>query len=461
MQQLTKRIVDALEPGPTDRFSWCGEIKGFGCRVTPQGTKTFILSYRFPGGRSGVKKRYTIGKYGPITVDRARDIARIKRGEIASGIDPMAARQAERQEAELRRHAEKTTFAAVAENFIDRYAKRQNRSWSETDRIFRKLVTPVWGRFAIHEIKRSQVNELLDAIEDKNGPVMADRTLAAVRKLFNWHAARDETFNTPIVRGMARTKPRERARARILTDDEIRWLWGALDSLEEKDREKRAKVRRNKERESEHPQYTFGSLTRMALLTAQRREEIAQAKWDEFDEDSWVIPAARYKTKRENTVPLSKAAQTVLQRLNKNAGAYAFSSDGSTPFSGFSRAKLALDKEMEAIARKELGDAAVAEFQKAGRPVIERWVLHDLRRTARTLMTRAGVRPDIAERVLGHVISGVEGTYDRHDYTDEKRAALAALADQVDQILKGEKGKIVPLNAHARSRSQARVGMEV
>ena len=144
----------------------------------------------------------------------------------------------------------------------------------------------------------------------------------------------------------------------------------------------------------------------------------------EIGEDGiWTIPAERYKTKRPNFVPLSKAALAVIAAQPKIDGCdYVFPSRAKTPFSGFGKSKAKLDKAVLAAMKKQAKKGAKVE-------PIPNWTLHDLRRTAKTLMARAGVRPDISERVLGHVIAGVEGTYDRHSYADEKRDALEKLAD--------------------------------
>ena len=87
---------------------------------------------------------------------------------------------------------------------------------------------PRIGKLGIYEVRRSHIIKMLDEIEDVNGPVAADRTLAYVRKAFNWYATRDDQFNVPVVRGMARIKPKERARTRVLSDDEIRAIWPEL-----------------------------------------------------------------------------------------------------------------------------------------------------------------------------------------------------------------------------------------
>ena len=149
----------------------------------------------------------------------------------------------------------------------------------------------------------------------------------------------------------------------------------------------------------------------------------------EIGEDRiWTIPAERYKTKRPNHVPLSKAALDIIEAQPKINGCdYVFPSRANTPFCSFSKSKAALDKAVLQAMQKRAKNGAKVE-------ALPNWTLHDLRRTAKTLMVRAGVRPDISERVLGHVIAGVEGTYDRHSYADEKRDALEKLAAMIERI---------------------------
>jgi integrase len=179
------------------------------------------------------------------------------------------------------------------------------------------------------------------------------------------------------------------------------------------------------------------------LLTAQRRDEVATMIWKEIDKDGiWTIPAARYKTKRPNHVPLSRAALAVIEGQSRVEGCdYVFPSRTRTPFSGFGKSKSALDKAVRQALQKQARAGETAE-------PLPNWTLHDLRRTAKTLMARAGVRPDISERVLGHVIAGVEGTYDRHTYADEKRDALEKLATMIERILNPPPFNVAVLEQH-------------
>jgi integrase len=139
----------------------------------------------------------------------------------------------------------------------------------------------------------------------------------------------------------------------------------------------------------------------------------------------WTIPKEAREKDTAGSLALSEAALAIIvkqPRLGDNP--YVFAGRGDGPYRGFSQAKYAFDAKL---------------------PDVAPWVIHDLRRTARSLMSRAGVRPDIAERVLGHAITGVEGVYDRHSYRDEKADALKRLATLIDTIVNRRQGVVVPM----------------
>jgi integrase len=349
--------------------------------------------------------RLALGLHGNITPDEARALAKKHAGAVASERDPAAERQRQRAKA---KSAAAATVDAVLDAFLERHVRPALRSAKEIERAFDAYVRPRLGARSIYELRRTDIVAMLDAVEDRGGPVMADRVLAYVRKAFHWRSSRDEDFVAPIVRGMTRTTSKDRARARVLSDAEICDLWAALP---------RAKV---------PPCYP--RFIRALLLTGQRRTEVARADWREIAGSIWTIPAARYKTKVDHVVPLTAAGQELLGEASPEAAfraaGFVFSNDsGRHPLAGFSKAKRNLDRVIDEIRRAR------------GLEPMARWTLHDLRRTARSLMSRAGVAADVAERVLGHVIPGVRGVYDRHAYADEKRAALEKLAGLVERIV--------------------------
>jgi integrase len=377
-KKLTQAFVNtaAVEPGARRTTYWDQGMPGFGLMVTENGHRSFVVQYRV-GRRS---RRMTID--GVHSLIDARKKGR-KLLSAADDGDPLEERRKERAEVQH-------TLRAVAETYLKREAKNV-RSMDQRRAMLERLVFPKLGARSIAGIQRSELVRLLDKIEDERGPVMADRALATVRRIMSWHASRDDHFRSPIVRGMARTKPGERARERVLSDDEIRALWAAAKAAGA----------------------PFGSLVRFLLLTATRRTEAADTTRDELAGDQWLIPAARMKGKRDHLVPLSKMAQAVLAEVPMVGETYVFTTNGDNPISGFSKWKADLDKDSK----------------------VTGWTLHDLRRTARSLMSRAGVAPDIAERCLGHVIGGVRGVYDRHEFAEEKARAFETLATQLQLIL--------------------------
>jgi integrase len=391
VRKLTAAFVKEATAEPTDERTvyWDAALPSFGLLVTAAGHKSYVVQYR----HRKTSRRYTIK--GVLTLDDARKEARAILGRVARGGDPVVER---RMAAEGNRNA----LRAICENYLDREGDKL-RTTAKRRATLERLVYPVLGSVPIDTIRRRDISELLDTIEDERGAAMADQVLALLRRIFNWHATRDDTYASPIVRGMARRTSEERERDRVLTDDEVRKVWTTAEK---------------------YP-VPWGQVIRFLLLTATRRTEAAAMTWSEIEDDLWVIPAARYKTGAEVTLPLSAAAQEVLKSVPRIAGCdYAFTTDGRRPISGFSTFKLKFDIACG----------------------VKDWRLHDLRRTARSLLSRACVNPDTAERCMGHKIGGVRGVYDRFGYVDQMRHAFETLAAQIERIVNPQPS-IVPLRA--------------
>jgi integrase len=274
------------------------------------------------------------------------------------------------------------------------------RSFAVRKRTLEQMVYPEIGDVPLATLRRSHIVKLLDKIQDENGDRAADLALAYVRKIFAWHASRVDDFSSPIVRGMGRYDSKARERSRVLDDDEISSLWRAT--------------------ETPRP---FNALIRFLLLTGARRNEARRLPWAEIQGTNWKLPAARNKVGVDLVRPLSHAAMDVLTGLPRiDGGMLVFTTDGTRPMS-LAKPKAALD-------------AATG---------VTGWRLHDLRRTARTLMSRSGIAPDTAERCLGHVIGGVRAVYDKHQYHAEMARAFEALAAQIDRIVNPPASVVVPL----------------
>ena len=421
MQQISEKIVGNLPtPAKGNRLHYFSGAtlqgkkapSGFAVRVTAAGTRSFVLFHRFDG------KAYweTLGRWdenaqgGTLTVRdaivRADKLAKDLRNGRREDPRPERTRRLE----DGAKPAE-GNVSGLLDVYIARYLKTGKlRSAGMIEAQLNRLVKPRIGKLNIYELKRSHVSRMLDDIADEHGMRMADLALAYTRKAFNWYEVNghDDDFKSPVVRGMARLKPSDRERERVLADDEIRDVWTALDDVTEP--------------------ACLPAYVRTLLLTATRRGEAADMSTTELEGELWTIPAARYKTKRDHVIPLSATASAPIAasapaKPAKNAHFVFSTTNGAVAFSGFSKGKNELDKAIAKIRARE------------GRPAIEDWTFHDLRRTARTLLARAGVRDDIAERCLGHVIKGVEKVYNRYAYLDEKRAAFEALALLVSRIL--------------------------
>lgn len=386
-----EKAVATARPTTKRQVIFDGATTGLALVVSPKGKRSFSIVARDPAGKQVWKQ---IGDPTTMSVTQARKdaaeaVARVKAGE--SALLPTEPPEAPPE-----------TFKEVAKRFIERHVEKQAlRSAYEIKRQFERYIYPEWGSEPFVSVRRAKVIELLDRIEDNSGPVMADRVLATLRKLFNWVEVRDEEYTSPIVRGMRVSSAKERARKRILTDDEIRKLWAACDEVG-----------------------TFGAFVKIALLTAQRKSKVGAMRWEDVRDGLWTIPAEAREKVNAGELKLPKLARDIIEAQPKiKDNPFVFAGRGSKAFNSFSDGK----EGLHALAP------------------IAHWTIHDLRRTARSLMARAGVRSDIAEGTLGHVIAGVEGVYDRHAYLEEKGEALQALANLVERILQGDQGNVVQL----------------
>jgi integrase len=215
-----------------------------------------------------------------------------------------------------------------------------------------------------------------------------------VRKFFNWAVESDLIVTSP-VDGVRAPNP-ETSRDRVLTDDELKAVWLAADK----------------------EGYPFGSIVKLLILTGQRRGEVTGMTWSELDIESaaWSLPRERVKNDRRHEVPLSTQAVQVLRRLPRIGEKYVFTLSGTSPYNGFK----AKERINEAIG-------------------IAHWTMHDLRRTTASGMARLGMSLVVIEKVLNHVsgsLAGIVGVYQRHEFAEEKRAALQRWGNYIEQLVR-------------------------
>jgi integrase len=374
-----------------------GKVAGLFFITQPSGATSWALRYRADGS----SRKFTLGSFPSLDLKAARRAAEEARGAIAKGEDPAAAKTAAREAAKAEREAEGDKIEAVVAQFIERYAKTKTRDWRETERLLKRNVVERWPGKCLREITKPMVHAMLDAIADRGSPIAANRVLAQLKVMCKWAVGRGIISASPCDGVSAPSSERGRARERVLTDDELRIVWRAADSIG----------------------WPFGPIVRLLILTGARRDEVAQMEWRELDLERalWTLPASRSKNRREHTIPLSDMALEILRALPRiERSEFVFTTNGRSPVSGFSKAKPALDRAMASP--------------------IPGWVLHDLRRTVATNLQRLGVRLEVTEAVLNHVSgsrAGVVGVYQRHTWADEKRAALTAWAKRVEEIVSG------------------------
>jgi integrase len=385
---LTDRMVAAL-PKKRKRYSVADpELSGHYVRVMPSGAKSYAAVARDLYGK---QVWFTIGSTDVLKIKEVREEAREAIKRIKAGKPPIEPPP-----------VKPDSFKSVADNWVKRHVEAKKlRSGYEIERILDRYVFPHWGTRDFVDIRRSDIASLLDLIEDENGARQADATLAVIRGIANWYSKRHDDYVSPFVRGMRRAAGK--SRTRVLDDGELRAVWRAAATSG-----------------------TFGALVRMLLLTAQRRETVLRIRWSDIsDAGVWTIPKEDRAKGNAGSLKLPAQALAIIKSLPEikdNPFVFAGRTDG--PVNGISKSKAAFDK----------------------RSGIANWTLHDLRRTSRSLLPRCGVRPDVSERLMGHVLPGVEGIYDRFAYSDEKADALKRLAALIDEIVTGEpSGRVVRL----------------
>jgi integrase len=385
--RLTDRYLLSLKPPASRRLDIVDtEAQGLVLRVTAKGVKSWSIRY---SPKAAGQRRASYGTYPAITLAEARQRARDIAAAAARGVDLPAQEAGEREE---QRKADKTV-ADLLDEYVERYCKQNQRRWTVTERVFESHVKPAVGRIALAKLRRGDIVEMLDDLQNKKGfRAQVNRVRSQIMAALNWAVEREYLDVNPAT--AVKRRKIEVSRDRVLSDEELRAIWRIAQGLPEPSQ----------------------SLVKAWILTGQRRDEVRCMPWSEVNLSRalWTLPAARNKGKRDHEIPLSPAMVELLSGLRRREGPV-FSTDGTKPYTGEKRLKAILDRESG----------------------VTGWTYHDLRRTVSTGMAALHVPQDTIDRVLNHAKGTLASVYNRHAYLDQKRKALDAWAERV-AFLAGE-----------------------
>jgi integrase len=400
--KLTNESVARLKllEGKSERLEFDGDLPGFGVRLRAGGKRTWVVQYRL-----GTKqRRLTIGSLAAIDATEARRRAKSALASVQLGQDPAM------QKAEARAQA-----AVTLGSIVDLYLPRAERklkpsSYVDTRRYLKEHWKPL-HEMALANVKRPNVAAQLNKIAGENGPFAANRARAALSVLFSWAIGEGIADANPVVGTNKATD--EVSRDRVLSNEELGLVWQQAGDGE------------------------YGPIVRLLILTAQRREEVGGMLRRELTGNLWTIDSDRTKNGLPHEVPLSSEAERILATIARREERQLVFGSREGPFSGWSKAKAALDGRMLKALRKKQGENAK----------LVPWRLHDIRRTAATGMAELGIAPHVIEAVLNHISghkAGVAGIYNRASYAAEKRAALSLWAEHVKAVV-GIGSNVLPM----------------
>lgn len=408
--RLTAATVDKMPPKDRRQEIPDSHCTGLYFIVQPSGKKGWQVRYR----TTGKHRRMTLGAYPILSLADARQRARDALAAASEGRDPAEeVRAAKAPKPQEDRDKVKSLIAQFDKRHLSKL-----RTGRAVRQALENHVVPVWGERDVQSIGRRDLIDLLDGIVEQGHETTAVRIRAYLSKFFGWCVEREIIEVAPTAGVKPPAKPT--SRDRVLSDDEIRWFWQACEKAG----------------------YPWGAMGRMLLLTGQRLGEVSAMTEGEVKGGVWHLSADRTKNGRAHDVPLSPAAQRVLDAIERPEGRAGFilTTHGRAPVSGFHKARNTVADHMSAIAAKEHGEAVE----------IPKWGWHDLRRTCATGLARLGIPVRVTEAVLNHVSGtggGIVAVYQRHDYADEKRAALEAWGRYVTQLVEGKPDNVVRMEA--------------
>jgi integrase len=406
---LNDKAIKSLITSKSQDYYWDSSFQfpglQFGVRCYGSGRKEFVVRYRSPNGR---RPQINLGDTRVVSLSEARDKARGLISTIHSGHDPAVVRD-EYRAAETFEELCKT-FLAYMEGMVANGRRRQRTLEGYIDTMDRYFI-PAWGKCKVCDIRRRDIIAMIDQIQTiRKAPAQAQRVRVMANRLFGFAVERELISTSPCI-GMPRLdKPR--ARERVLTEQEIKKVWNACETLTP----------------------TAGALFRFILLTGQRPGEVSGLSWPEISDDVWNLPSERSKNHRGNTIPLSSLALAILQQIRTDNIQSKHNSRKRSPGGKDYYDHFVFPSRRQGLATVWLGKICRKLVVAAKVP---HFTPHDLRRTASTHLRRLGTPKDVVDKILNHVPQDVTGIhYDHYSAIKEKRIALSKWANEIGRLLK-------------------------
>jgi integrase len=405
--RLTDQFCERVKPPAKGRAEYRdAAFPAHEFRVSDTGHKSFSLLYRMDGNPKLC--RLTLGRWPQLKPAHSRQLAIAALDQVRAGIDPGVLKKQAKREAPA---ADISTIDALVRDYLRQHIAPNcsASTYTNAKRMLEVDILKPWRGRKLPDITKREAIALIDHIAEDR-PIHANRVLTRGRAMFNWALGKDRIAVSPFAGIKAPAK--EKSRDRWLSDHEIIWFWQACEQIG----------------------YPFGPLFLTLLLTAQRLAETASMEWAEVDLEAkvWTIPRTKAKSDRTHEVQLSDQVIALL-RATPRLGPYVFTGKSGRGVTGFTYGKQKLDTAMAEI---------------SGGATIEKFILHDLRRTAASGMARLAIAPHVVDRILNHsagIIRGVAAIYNRFEYRDERRAALAAWASYVTGLIAPAPNNLVPL----------------
>lgn len=378
-------------------------------------TPVWRFRYKF----AGKSRAMMIGSYAELSLSKARETAKELSARVSLGYDVAGEKQERKAEAVKKMEAEKNAkkfHQLAAEYFESQILGR----WKHPDILRRRIdkdINPNIGSMKVEDVKPRHIDDMLKGIVKRGAPTIATDVLRWTRRIFDYGIKREYLEVNPCSAfEVSDAGGKEVSRDRWLTRDELIRLFQGM---------------RNAKGFSRQNEITF----KLLLTLCVRKMELCAAQWQEFDLDKavWHLPEERSKNGDAIDIPLPPPAVEWLRELHT----FSCNSKWVLP------ARKMQNRMIPHIQESTL-PVALAKV-RAELPDVPNFTIHDFRRTARTHLAALGVDPVVAERCLNHRIKGVEGIYNRHQYFDERRAALTQWAGLLVALETGAEYNVTPI----------------